>query len=174
MEYLKAENNALLYEICEELGIPEGAWTQQDLLMEEYNLIRLQGQKLKIPMYRFRGSKSEKNAIVCMIGRWTDYGKKGDRDYRKNLKYGGNYMAFQALINIERSKETGKLIAIFREKHTTWKTLSDALGLTKEHIPMPKTTPERLQKHKTRKTKIESRYKSPPNSDNESEDSYNS
>lgn len=168
-------NSALLYKVAQDMGIPEDAWTQQNMLMDEGVLLRLQGQISRIPMYRFRASASEKGSIVCMIGEWDEKYKKGERNEEmRYLCYAWNYMVRQCMIPIRRSKETGKLVAIFNGPHTTWDTLKIALEISPEHIPMIKPTPERLVKHKIRQQKSKRILRTPPVSDDESEDSYNS
>lgn len=173
------DNYALLHELAEDMNIPLSAWTMQDVFMSEDYLLVLQGQKMKVPMYRFRPSRSQPSSIVCILGKWTDRWKKGQlsnhiRGRGRNLMYGKNYMDDLLLIVLERSRETGKLVAKFNGTHTTWESLKNSLGITSEHIPMPFPTQEQLERHKQRKEKIFRRCKSPPPSDDESEDSYNS
>jgi len=163
-----------LYEIGETMGIPENAWIQQSVFLCELDLLRLHGQKLKIPMYRFRDCYIEKNAIVCMTGEWTGMYEKGCRNKYRNLSYGNNYVITSHFIGLERRKEDGKLVANYRGQHTEWETLKNALEIGPNCIPMIKPSPEQVIQHKKRLLKINKRSKRPNVSDDESEDSYNS
>lgn len=167
------DNNLLLEEFCIQYGIPDDAWSFQGIFCDEKYYTELQGQLLKKPMYRFRACTSEPNAIVCTVGKWVETHPKGVFDYHKNRKYPYNYQTVIDLIKIER--RNGKLVAVFTHSVcNTWEELKTKLEITSEHIPVPKSTPERAAKHKVRIDKIRARQLTPPNSEDESEDSYNS